>query len=112
MLLAQLSKHYHGNEAEMLAGYNWGMGNVDKAMMRNHGQFSMDMLPDETRHYITNIEAAQGRSVAHNGDITVIVNAKTDANPQQIASMVKETLADQQAKAGRFGNASGTGVSQ
>jgi hypothetical protein len=42
----------------------------------------------------------------------VVVNAKTNANPQDIASMVKETLADQNAKASRFGNAAGTGVNQ
>ena len=42
----------------------------------------------------------------------VVVNAKTDAKPQDIAAAVKDTIADLNAKNSRFSEARGTGINQ
>jgi hypothetical protein len=46
-MLHDLLNHYGGNMQAALAGYNWGMGNVDRKGMGN--------LPMETRGYISKV---------------------------------------------------------
>jgi soluble lytic murein transglycosylase-like protein len=111
MLLSQLLKHYSGNQAKSLAAYNWGEGNLDRSIKAHKG-FYLDNLPSETQNYVRSIEARMGNQVANNGDITVNVYAKTDASPQQIAALVKDTLNDQNAKQSRFDRAGSVGSAQ
>lgn len=49
-LLADLSKHYNGNRADVLAAYNWGQGNVDKWIAAGRDPAKM---PAETRDYLS-----------------------------------------------------------
>jgi len=46
-MFADLSKQFNGDVPQMLAGYNWGSGNLTK-----HG---LDKAPEETRNYIAKI---------------------------------------------------------
>lgn len=46
-MYADLSKKYGGDLPKMLAGYNWGQGNVDRKGLEN--------APEETRNYINSI---------------------------------------------------------
>jgi membrane-bound lytic murein transglycosylase B len=48
-LLSRLSKKYKGDMPKMLAGYNWGEGNVDRK--------GMEKAPKETRDYIAKTAA-------------------------------------------------------
>jgi soluble lytic murein transglycosylase len=66
--LAVMVKRYQGDIPKALAAYNWGEGNVDKAMARaadpenvrrGHDWFSM--LPAETQAYVTKIGSAYGQ---------------------------------------------------
>jgi hypothetical protein len=63
-LLADLAKHYGGNLSETLAAYNWGAGNLDKAMAK-YGRFDESYLPRETREYIHRIEGQVGSGDIH-----------------------------------------------
>lgn len=49
--LALLKKKYEGNRELMAAAYNWGMGNVDKAV-KEHGANWKSVLPPETDKYL------------------------------------------------------------
>jgi len=49
--LALLKEKYKGNRELMAAAYNWGMGNVDKAV-REHGANWKSVLPEETANYL------------------------------------------------------------
>ena len=46
-MYAELGQKYKGDLPKMLAGYNWGQGNVDRQGMQN--------MPEETRNYIQSI---------------------------------------------------------
>lgn len=49
-------KQSKGDIAEALARYNWGEGNVDKFIAKNHGVFDVSKIPvAETRDYINSI---------------------------------------------------------
>jgi hypothetical protein len=78
MLLERLQKKY-GNYDNTLAAYNWGEGNVDKAL-KNHRQF-----PAEVQKYARDVEARAGITV---GSIQVNVT-QPNASPQQIAAAVQ-----------------------
>jgi hypothetical protein len=77
--LGSLLKRYGGNVEEALAAYNWGPGNLDKAMKR-HGGFSLDYLPKETRDYVNRIEGNMGGVTVHN---TINIQG-TNAQPHEI----------------------------
>lgn len=66
-MLADLLKHFHGNLPMALAGYNWGVGNVDK--------YGLGNLNPETSGYIRDIMAG-GRfgSVGSGGGSTTTVH--------------------------------------
>ena len=49
--MSGLVKLFKGNRERSLASYNWGMGHVLKLKV-----FALSYLPDETHHYILNIE--------------------------------------------------------
>lgn len=52
---------YGGDLAKMWAAYNWGPGNVDKALTR-HGDNWLANAPAETRNYVNkNIRRARGQ---------------------------------------------------
>lgn len=50
-MLRDLLKHYGGDVQKSLAGYNWGMGNVDKDIARN-GSDWLAHAPAETQKYV------------------------------------------------------------
>lgn len=54
-MYADLSKQYGGDLPKMLAGYNWGSGNLQK-----HG---LENAPEETRNYIDKVTSSMGREV-------------------------------------------------
>lgn len=62
-MYSDLSKQYSGDIPKMLAGYNWGSGNIQK-----HG---MDNIPAETRDYIAKVTGLmQPQQMA--GDTTTV----------------------------------------
>ncbi len=67
--LGAMLKRYEGDTRKALAAYNWGPGNADK------WDGDLSNLPDETRKYITNIEAkvatSQPTQVADAGGFTL-----------------------------------------
>jgi soluble lytic murein transglycosylase-like protein len=48
--MRDLLKHYKNDIDKALAAYNWGQGNVDKLK-----SFVLSYLPEETHHYVINI---------------------------------------------------------
>lgn len=54
-MFSDLSRQYGGDVPKMLAGYNWGSGNMQK-----HG---MENMPAETRNYINKVTQGMGREV-------------------------------------------------
>lgn len=58
---AKMEQVYGGDYAKMWAAYNWGPGNLNKALKR-HGAQWLDFAPAETRAYVNkNIRALGGR---------------------------------------------------
>lgn len=58
---AEMQRRYGGDLAKMWAAYNWGPGNLDRAIAM-HGENWMQAAPAETRNYITrNIRAVRNR---------------------------------------------------
>lgn len=57
--LGQLVKRYNGDTQKALAAYNWGMGNVDKAVSK-YGPDYLQFAPDETKNYVRNILRMSG----------------------------------------------------
>jgi hypothetical protein len=97
-LLSDLGKKYNGNLEEVLAAYNWGSGNLDKAIAR-HGGFDTSYLPKETRDYIASIESRMASGSIH---ITNQIYASPHANPQEIGRQVSDqTVAQMRAFARR-----------
>lgn len=52
--LSALIRHYDGDVKKALAAYNWGGGNVNKAV-RLHGEDWINHLPEETENYISGV---------------------------------------------------------
>ncbi len=50
-MLRDLLKHYNGDAQKALAGYNWGMGNLDKDIAA-HGKNWQQYAPKETQDYV------------------------------------------------------------
>jgi len=60
-MFGELSQKYQGDIPSMLAGYNWGQGNVDRKGLQN--------APEETRNYIKKIQPQLGQQYADSGQI-------------------------------------------
>lgn len=58
-LLAALVKNYSGDPAKAWAAYNWGSGNLDKAL-KEHGADWLAYAPKETQNYVAKNTAALG----------------------------------------------------
>jgi hypothetical protein len=71
---ANLSRRFGGDVPKMLAGYNWGEGNVEKKGMGN--------LPEETRGYISKITSMMGRGAKSVGDF-FIPTAQANEEPER-----------------------------
>lgn len=58
---AAMEGRYQGDTSKMWGAYNWGPGNVDKAIER-HGPNWLNAAPSETRNYVArNNRALRGR---------------------------------------------------
>lgn len=56
-----MQDRYGGNLPKMWGAYNWGPGNVDKAL-KDHGESWLDYAPAETRAYVNrNMRKVRGR---------------------------------------------------
>lgn len=53
-MLSGLAAKYKGDWAKALAGYNWGGGNVDKAI-KKYGDDWLAHAPTETKNYVKKI---------------------------------------------------------
>lgn len=51
-----LLRQFHGSASKALGAYNWGSGNVDKAIAQ-HGAAWLSYAPKETQRYVNQIEA-------------------------------------------------------
>ena len=80
--LSQLLAKYHGNVQETLAAYDWGQGNVDKAI-RAGKSFAGTA---ETRDYIQKIQPGPTT-------VQVQVNVASNASPQEIGRQVATQVA-------------------
>lgn len=58
-LLPALIKHYNGDLSKALAAYNWGSGNVDKAI-KKHGANWLAHAPEETKNYVATATSRYG----------------------------------------------------
>ena len=56
---AAMERRYGGDLAKMAAAYNWGPGNLDKALAQ-HGEGWLRAAPKETRDYVASILASVG----------------------------------------------------
>lgn len=54
--MADLKKMYHGDMTKATAAYNWGQGNVNKAIAR-HGENWLAHAPAETQNYVQKIDS-------------------------------------------------------
>jgi soluble lytic murein transglycosylase len=58
---AKMQERYGGDPAKMWAAYNWGPGNLDRALAQ-HGDRWFDAAPAETRNYVQrNLRQLRGR---------------------------------------------------
>jgi soluble lytic murein transglycosylase len=58
---AKMQQRYGGDPAKMWAAYNWGPGNLDRAIQR-FGERWLDHAPAETRNYVqNNLRQLRGR---------------------------------------------------
>jgi Transglycosylase SLT domain len=108
-LLDMLLQKY-GNVQEVLAAYNWGEPQLDAALRRHSGQFSLDYLPRETQKYIRDIEGHMGGTNV--GGVTINIT-NPNATPQQIQRAtqdgIEKALKDQNRR--QLLNAQAQGVS-
>jgi hypothetical protein len=56
---ANLMKHYSGDLARAVAGYNWGEGNLDKDIAK-HGADWLSHVPQETFDYVNRVTGGVG----------------------------------------------------
>ena len=77
-------KKYHGDIRKALAGYNWGIGHVDRDIAKNGTQWESH-LPAETRAYLNKITTALARRSA--------VNLKVDVQNSTAARVAVSTNA-------------------
>ena len=59
--LSDLLREFHGNVAEAAAGYNWGEGNVEKAL-KEYGADWLSHAPLETQKYVQKVESGVARA--------------------------------------------------
>lgn len=58
---AKMQERYGGDPAKMWAAYNWGPGNLDRALAQ-YGERWLDAAPAETRNYVqSNLRQLRGR---------------------------------------------------
>ena len=98
-LLSMLFKKY-GDLSEVLAAYNWGEGNLDAALKRHGGQFSLDYLPKETRDYVSRIEGQMGGGGVQVGEVHVHVNS-TNASVEQIKKATTDGIQEASRRSNR-----------
>lgn len=59
--LAAMQNKYGGDLSKMWAAYNWGPGNLDRAISK-YGEGWLSHAPSETRNYVArNLQALRGR---------------------------------------------------
>ena len=63
-LIGDLYRKYNGDMTKVLAGYNWGQGNVDRK--------GMDKAPKETRDYIASVGAAISPAAAAETQVSIV----------------------------------------
>lgn len=82
--MSSLMKKYKGDIKESLAAYDWGPGNVDKAIAQNGANWQ-NALPRETRDYINKISSALAKRST--------VNLKVDVHNSTAARVAVSTNA-------------------
>ena len=96
-----LLKHYNGDHNKALAAYNWGNGNLDKAIQR-YGNDWLSHAPKETQGYVNSINKMMaykgkggmmtrplgGQAVAQNisNQQGRIIASRSAANPNQVSN--------------------------
>lgn len=69
--LAMLLQEFNGNQAQALAAYDWGPGNVSKAIAQ-YGANWLSVAPAETQNYVASIGGAQpAPAPAPSADLTL-----------------------------------------
>lgn len=74
-MLGDLSQKYNGSMPHVLAGYNWGQGNVDRQ--------GLERAPAETQNYISNIMGKIGSAIVPSAQ------ASTPDAPSKLALMIE-----------------------
>jgi hypothetical protein len=80
-ILADLVKRYHGNAAEVLAGYNAGPGAADR--FRKAGD-DISVLPAETQKYVT-----RGQYLLGTGQVSIRIDNNTGGNANVSVNALK-----------------------
>lgn len=83
-LLPALVKKYKGDLSKTLAAYNWGTGNVDKAI-KKHEEDWLSHAPGETKDYVTGglAKFGSGSSVGHKPTLAEM-KAELRAQPELV----------------------------
>jgi soluble lytic murein transglycosylase-like protein len=84
---SDLLKHYGGDAAKAIAGYNWGQGNLDKDI-REWGASWAEHLPQETAGYIKKVLGGIAINQARlgGGDGTVLSQGATPAGGKALTN--------------------------
>ena len=85
-LLAQLLKHYHQSIPQALAAYNWGQGNLDRAIQRH------EAIPLETQNYVQSIMRNLGQPLTV--EQVKIEILQPNATPHEVYHAAKRGMAD------------------